>query len=541
MVDKKQNKTENKNKNGNKKEEKDEIKKKIVKLEKQIPFPIVALQENLLLLDIAVQNSDQSVMKRVLRKHTYIRRYISLDDFEIVAKVWLSKDVLNSLKVYLNLLSEKSSKGSLTSSNSSSSIMMDLDEGEHQENNKTEEEKKEEANNRAKQLDLKREEIGTMKPKSICLTETRTYLQLYVANALLNKGLIKEAQDCINDLLNEVSNENTPTLGILLAKAYHISARCAELLGEMHEFRTVLLKAHRSACLQLNEFLQATLVNLILRSFCECNLIEQAAKFSSKAIFPEQVSNNQQIRYLFYMGRIHAIQLDYSLSYSELIQALRKSPTHKPSLGFRIAVVKMVAIVQLLMGDTPERSYFSDPELETPLLAYLALVKAVRNGSLAEYDHVCKTYADTFSKDKVSTLVIRLRNSVIRTGLRSINKSYSCISFTDVAKRLALDSPDSAELACAKAIRDGVIEATINHEKGHLLSKDVLDVYGTIEPQQAFHRRIEFCFSIHNDAVKSMRYPEDAHKAMFPNNPEDDDEVKKTDEEIVEEELEDDE
>ncbi len=82
-----------------------------------------------------------------------------------------------------------------------------------------------------------------------------------------------------------------------------------------------------------------------------------------------------------------------------------------------------------------------------------------------------------FSRDHLDTLVVRLRSSVIRTGLRRINASYSRISFQDVAQRLALDSSESAELACANAIRDdGVIEATINHETGHLLSSEVLDI-----------------------------------------------------------------
>lgn len=33
------------------------------------------------------------------------------------------------------------------------------------------------------------------------------------------------------------------------------------------------------------------------------------------------------------------------------------------------------------------------------------------------------------------------------------------------------------------------------------------DLYGTQEPMRAFHRRIVFCLDVHNDAVKSMRYP----------------------------------
>lgn len=53
-----------------------------------------------------------------------------------------------------------------------------------------------------------------------------------------------------------------------------------------------------------------------------------------------------------------------------------------------------------------------------------------------------------------------------------------------------------------QAIRDGVIEASINHEKGYVQSKEMIDIYSTREPQLAFHQRISFCLDIHNMSVK---------------------------------------
>lgn len=55
---------------------------------------------------------------------------------------------------------------------------------------------------------------------------------------------------------------------------------------------------------------------------------------------------------------------------------------------------------------------------------------------------------------------------------------------------------------CVQAIRDGVIEASINHEKGYVQSKETMDIYSTREPQLAFHQRISFCLDIHNMSVK---------------------------------------
>jgi 26S proteasome regulatory subunit N3 len=90
---------------------------------------------------------------------------------------------------------------------------------------------------------------------------------------------------------------------------------------------------------------------------------------------------HMQVRYLYYMGRVQAIQLDYSDAFNKLMQAIRKTPSHTAH-GFRVAVYKLTTCVQLLLGETPERAWFSDPELKSPLAAYFELVKAVREGNI---------------------------------------------------------------------------------------------------------------------------------------------------------------
>lgn len=90
--------------------------------------------------------------------------------------------------------------------------------------------------------------------------------------------------------------------------------------------------------------------------------------------------------------------------------------------------------------------------------------------------------------------------------------AYSRISFSDICAKLHLESDEDAEFIVSKAIYDGVISATINHEGRYIQSKENIDVYSTEEPQVAFHRRIEFCLKTHNEAVKAMRFPADAHK-----------------------------
>lgn len=85
--------------------------------------------------------------------------------------------------------------------------------------------------------------------------------------------------------------------------------------------------------------------------------------------------------------------------------------------------------------------------------------------------------------------------------------SYSKISLDSIAQKLQLDSAVDAEFIVAKAIRDGVIEAHIDHENGFVQTKDLTDVYSTLEPMRTFNQRIKFCLELRNQSVKAMRFP----------------------------------
>ena len=121
-------------------------------------------------------------------------------------------------------------------------------------------------------------------------------------------------------------------------------------------------------------------------------------------------------------------------------------------------------------------------------------------------------YDKDLEKDDTKSLVYRLRNNVLKTGLRRISISYSRISFQDIASKLSLKSANEAECVCAKAIRDGVVDAVLDHKQGFMRSKETIDTYSTNQPRKALHLRTSFCLDIHNEAVKAMRYPPDAFK-----------------------------
>lgn len=58
---------------------------------------------------------------------------------------------------------------------------------------------------------------------------------------------------------------------------------------------------------------------------------------------------------------------------------------------------------------------------------------------------------------------------------------------------------EDTECIVAKAIRDGGVDAVLDHANGWMLSKDVADIYATAEPAAAFHARVAFCLDIHNE------------------------------------------
>merc|ERR1719235_1521323 len=131
-------------------------------------------------------------------------------------------------------------------------------------------------------------------------------------------------------------------MDLFLAKVYFYFSHAHELKGRLSDVRTENLAAYRTACLRRDVMTQATLLNLLLRDYLACNLYEQALKLVSKTTFPESRPNAQYARYLYYIGQIKAVQLEYSDAHSKLMQAIRKAPQGtQVALGFKIAAYKL--------------------------------------------------------------------------------------------------------------------------------------------------------------------------------------------------------
>ena len=140
--------------------------------------------------------------------------------------------------------------------------------------------------------------------------------------------------------------------------------------------------------------------------------------------------------YIFiHTGRIQAIQLEYSESYQRLILSLRKIHITKFTNIFNLIITKLIIIVQLLMGEIPEKRVFGQENVENReiLYPYLLITQAVKNGDLTLFHNIIQKYTNIFKLDKNLTLINRLSHNVLKTGLRKLSLSYSKISLADVA------------------------------------------------------------------------------------------------------------
>ncbi|KAK4982532.1 26S proteasome non-ATPase regulatory subunit [Elasticomyces elasticus] len=352
------------------------------------------------------------------------------------------------------------------------------------------------------------------------IPEISVYLGILIQVYLYDTKQYSAGASFSTSLVDQTREYNRRTLDSLAAKAYFYYHLFHEQLdpkppsrhAAIVQTRPKLLAALRSSVLRKDQDTQAAVTVLLLRNYISTADITQADLLVAQTQFPSSASNNQVCRYLYYLGRIRAIQLSYTEAHEHLTSATRKSPTTATAAGFYQSATKLLVVVELLMGDIPDRSLFRQPALESALHPYFRLVQAVRVGDLPAFLRNVESFASQFRKDGTYTLILRLRQNVIKTGVRMLSLSYSRISLRDICLRLHIPSEESAEYIIARAIRDGVIEATLSHENGYLESKLAADTYATREPSEAFHERIKACLGIHDECIMAMRYPQNTHR-----------------------------
>lgn len=492
-------------KKDDKKEDKVEVQPKPMTVKEEIKL-------NLALLDRAVHAIEPRYSARVLRTLTTLRRRLDKESLSEVIETCYPKSS-SSRKSLLSIVSHIRSKSQLPKDSTTQAVDgMDVDEAPSDPSAPPAPSVP--SAPVVKETPTKKTAAEKEKDVTDILPESDVYLRLLVVLGLIDAEQSEKAYDLAFDSIKLIQSLNRRSMDHLAAKTYFYLARSAELAGgeKKDGIRPILLAAHSTASLRHDEDLQGTLINLLLRNYFQANLYDQADKLLSKTTFPESCGNAQLARYLFYLGRIRAVQLNYTESHSHLQHAIRRAPSATVAPGFHQTVHKFFVVVELLMGDIPERSIFRQPVLRKALVPYFQLVQAVRIGDLDAFQKALTTYTTRFISDGTHSLILRLRHNVIKTALRMISIAYSRISLKDICLKLHLDSEEDTEYIVAKAIRDGVIDAEVDHQGGFMKSKEAGNIYETDEPQKAFQQRIDFCINLHNDSVKAMRYPLNAQK-----------------------------
>ena len=452
------------------------------------------IQPQIALLNKTALTGDTRHVYRVLQSLSGLRKNLSAKDLT-AAVTALYPNEHRSKQDLLKILSLSSLQRHNSEANGNNGDVMEVDEGSGKDG----------------------ETNVPTAPSTTISDEVDIYVRLLLQILILDARDLQTGAQYSLDCIKRLQSVNKRSLDPLGAKLYFYFARFCEQLGQLSDTQAMLLAAERTATIRHDNECLATLITILLRSYIADNRYDQADRLISKTVFPSGVSNNTHVRYLYYLGRIHAVQLNYSSAHEDLSSAIREAPNTPAAAGILQAIHKLHTIVELLMGDLPDLATFRVPMLERALGPYAQIVRAVRVGDLTAFSEAITQHVSVYKRDATLSLILRLRQNVIKTGLRMISLSYSRISMKDICLKLGLDSEWSAEYIVAKAIRDGVIDAWVDHERGHLESKEVLDVYGTEEPMVTFNERIQFCLNLRNESVKAMRYPENINKDELAN------------------------
>lgn len=342
------------------------------------------------------------------------------------------------------------------------------------------------------------------------------YLALLAASHQWATGRGKEAVDIVGSLLETAQSIQTPAIARLidgiLAKAWSLWLLGQERAGSSTMIPTLMISL-RSASLRHQTDTQAVIHNGIMRAYQLNDQWELAAKFVEHAAFPSAASNAQLARHLYYRARLAAMTMDYEGGEGLAQQALRKCPQGKAALGFRQAAQRLTWILSLLRGIIPERAQFVHAQ-DRP---YLRLCAAVRSGNVGLFEQIVNgPDAALFKRHNLLSLILRLHHNVIRMALQRLNRAYQRLPLNDVATLLRLGSAADAECVVMKAIHEGIIKATINHEAGYVETEHLAHPYYTRLPQSQLDERINHSQSLYAHMLKTMRFTanqqSDGHK-----------------------------
>jgi 26S proteasome regulatory subunit N3 len=79
-------------------------------------------------------------------------------------------------------------------------------------------------------------------------------------------------------------------------------------------------------------------LNVVVRSYIINNQYDQAATLMAKTGYSSEINQSQTVRWLYYLARVRAVQLDYAGANRYLSLCIRRAPKDSIAPGFIQAV-----------------------------------------------------------------------------------------------------------------------------------------------------------------------------------------------------------
>lgn len=136
---------------------------------------------------------------------------------------------------------------------------------------------------------------------------------------------------------------------------------------------------------------------------------------------------------------------------------------------------KKYLLVSLIIGGDRTKDSLTLPKYTSPVInkyikplcnSYVDLVNAFYTNNMSEVQSTINQYSDVYAADKNTGLVAQVCDSMTKTNIKRLTKTFLTLSLEDVAARAGLSSPREAERWLVIMIEEGSIHATISQKDG---------------------------------------------------------------------------
>eukprot|EP00946_MAST-07B_sp_MAST-7B-sp1_P005384 g5384.t1 len=268
--------------------------------------PSEMLSDSIESLEHAVAQKDERLMRSFLRQAVFFRRCLCNKDLDAAIRKYIPEGTPNRdfiLTALGNLPSDvagSTAGGNGTATDESVSPM---------------------------EIEVQDKPGKAEAPRVAVIPELEIFFHMLVLSRSINTARKSKTgmDSCLESaklLLERLGSFSRHTLDLIGSKVYILYSLVHELTDQeaFASIRPTLFRLYRTACLRRDDMGRATLVNLLLRNFISFDMYEQAGKLldSIPEQFPSAISNNQFVRHLYYVGRVHAVNCEYGEAHQRL-------------------------------------------------------------------------------------------------------------------------------------------------------------------------------------------------------------------------------